>query len=173
MPFVMGQPRRRGLRLANHDYSSAGAYFVTVCAQERGEVFGSLVLGRMRPNEAGEMVDEEWLSLARRFEALHLDSFVLMPDHVHGIVIVEGILRQATARNIGARVSQPVTLGHVVSAFKSATTVAYVRGVQTSRWLPFKHRLWQRNYYDHCVRNEADLDRVRRYIRDNPARRLP
>jgi REP-associated tyrosine transposase len=102
-----------------------------------------------------------------RFADVEIDAFVVMPNHLHGVVVLPD--RKAVGTEQAVTRSAP-TIGQVVGAFKSAVTVAYIRGVKSASWPPFRQRLWQRNYYEHVIRNEADLNRVRRYIDENPAR---
>lgn len=109
----------------------------------------------MRLSDAGRAIESAWLSLPKRFPAISLDSYVVMPDHLHALV---SIARDDTR------------LGAVVGAFKSLSTNAYIRGVHGSGWRPFAGRLWQRDYYEHVVRGDADLARIRAYIAHNPAR---
>jgi REP element-mobilizing transposase RayT len=192
---------RRLVRLAGYDYSKTGAYFVTVCTQDRACLFGVVTEdGAMCWNDAGQMVVAQWVALADRFPAVEIDTFVVMPNHLHGIVWIcdskpahRANTNRATTR-VGAttRVAPtgvgnggPVgaglvparpnqdrrpTLGGVVGAFKSVTTVAYTRGVKAAGWPGFRGRLWQRNYYEHIIRNDESLRRIRHYIQDNPAR---
>jgi REP element-mobilizing transposase RayT len=172
----------------------AGAYFVTICTQDRACLFGDVVAGAMCLNEAGQMVAALWDGIAARFSGVEIDQFVVMPNHLHGILILpdddatangattRGATTGATTRVaptmegsvgaplVGARaVAAPIRLGDVVGAFKSMATVGYIGGVKTRGWLQFRGRLWQRNYYEHIIRNEMALDRIRRYVDDNPA----
>jgi putative transposase len=293
MRFDPERHRRRSMRLKGYDYSQAGAYFVTICTQGRACLFGEVVDGEMRLNDAGRMVVAEWERLPALFSNVVLDAFVVMPNHIHGIVILTDPADDATdgATAIGATISgattggaatggattrvapttagddappvgaglvpalstmagddappvgaglvpalstmarddaDPVgaglvpapsvpapstpaqsvpapsvpapstpaqsvpapsvpapstpaqsvpalstpapTLGDVIGAFKSRVTVEYIRGVKTFGWTPFDRRLWQRNYYEHIIRNEEALNRIRRYIVENPIR---
>jgi REP element-mobilizing transposase RayT len=127
------------------------------------------------------MGSDAWRAVTDRFPTIRLDAFVVMPNHIHGIVVIT----TTTATTVGAGLvpahdDVPVTdrattrvaptLGDVIGAFKSITTVGYIRGVRTHRWPPFRGRLWQRNYYEHVIRDANSLDRIRRYILDNPRR---
>ena len=172
---------RRSVRLNGYDYSHAGAYFVTVCTQDRVCLFGEIVTGIMRLNEAGHMVCIEWDALVARFSGIDLDAFVVMPNHIHGIIVFP-TGRSVGAPLVGAQDPTPnetmanrattrvaPTLGDVVGAFKSRVAVEYARGVKAIGWTAFDRRLWQRNYYEHIIRDEESLHRVRRYILDNPA----
>jgi putative transposase len=170
--------RRRSLRLKGYDYSMAGAYFVTICAQERACLFGDVTAGVMRLNDAGQMVATSWEAIATRFSGVEIDQFVVMPNHLHGILVLpdarEATTKGATTRvapTVGAPlVGAPARLGEVVGGFKSLATVGYINGVKANGWPGFRGRLWQRNYYEHIIRDETALNRVRRYIDENPAR---
>ena len=154
---------RRSLRLREYDYSRAGAYFVTVCAEGRGCFFGQVSDGRIELNDAGCMIDSCWNQLRERSPNLDLDQFVVMPNHIHGIVVILG--EQSLGAQSGA---QAVTLGSIVGAFKSITTDNYVNGVESKDWTRFDGRLWQRNYYEHVIRDAEQLGRIREYIDGNP-----
>jgi putative transposase len=167
-------PKRRSLRLKEYNYAQAGAYFVTTCTQDRKCLFGDIVDDQMCLNDAGKMVERLWNDIPNRFPSVAIDIFVIMPNHLHGIVILpDGV----TAPRAGASVEpgktitiNVPTLGDVMKAFKSSTTVEYIQGVKAMSWPAFHQKLWQRNYYDHVIRDGTDLDRVRRYIDENPVR---
>jgi putative transposase len=176
--------RRRGsLRLKGYDYSMAGAYFVTICTQDRACLFGDVAAGAMRLNEAGQMVATLWDGLAARFPSVEIDRFVVMPNHLHGILVLDADAGAATTERATTRVAPtnvdpvgaplvgaPARLGDVVGAFKSLATTGYIGGVKAKGWPEFRGRLWQRNYYEHIIRDEGALNRIRRYVDDNPAR---
>ena len=174
---------RRSMRLKGYDYSKAGAYLVTVVTQERLTLFGDVLKGRMQLNPAGEMVHRMWMEMPNRFPPIVMDTIVVMPNHVHGIIILadaglagtptssecSDIKIKTRAPTRGARTEDGRTrLGNVVGVFKSLTTLEYTRGVRDMNWPPFKRRLWQRNFYEHIVRTDASLEKYRRYIVDNP-----
>lgn len=201
MTFDPKRHHRRSIRLEDYDYSWAGAYFVTICAQNRACLFGEIRTDEMTPDPAGMLVQSEWDALPKRFPMLELDAFVLMPNHVHGIVVIAGdawtaedpdqgshaararppdvgatlvVARSAedrastrSRRRAGTRPAP--TLGDVVGAFKSLTTHRYIIGARKHAWPGFRPRLWQRNYYEHIIRNADELHQVRQYIADNPA----
>jgi REP element-mobilizing transposase RayT len=135
--------------LAGYDYAQAGAYFVTICTAGRRCVLGSIVGTAFQASPPGTLVTAEWQDVPRRFPGVALDAFVVMPNHLHGIVVLEP----------GAM----PPLGAIIRAFKAVTT----RRLRTSGVPDFT---WQANYYEHIIRNELDLDRVRQYITENPAR---
>ena len=118
----------------------------------------------MRMNDAGEMVQKQWLALTDRFTNVQLHEFVVMPDHFHGIL---EIVPDVGANPCG-RPTINKTVGDMVDAFKSITTVEYIRGVKTMGWTPFNGKLWQRNYYEHIIRDYDAFVRISEYIRENP-----
>jgi len=160
MPDIPSPPRRRSLRYAGYDYGQPGAYFVTACVQRRISLFGDIAGTEMRLNGAGRMVACWWNRLPEKFRFVAVDEFVVMPNHIHGIV-----MNQATATPEG-----PAALGQIVAWFKTMTTNAYIRGVTDDGWRSFDGRLWQRNYYEHIIRSEDDLNHIREYIAMNPAK---
>ena len=129
-------------------------------------------------NDMGKMVDDKWRELKIRFSQIELDEYVIMPNHFHGIIIVgatlvvaqKNIITQHERAGTRPAPTQRATIGDIVGAFKSITTDQYINGVNTNNWQPFNSRLWQRNYYEHVIRNEDELDEVRQYISDNPAK---
>jgi len=131
--------------------------------QHREELLGSICDGQMHFKAAGEMVTSEWQSLPMRFPHIVIDEFVVMPNHFHGIITLLPNKNRATTR-------VAPTLGRVIGAFKSITTTRYVAGVKNLHWKPFAKRLWQRNYWEHIIRNEKSLAEIREYICNNPLR---
>ncbi len=154
---VPNHPRHRSLRLPDYDYSQDGAYFVTVCTNHRVCLFGAINGDIFTPNEAGTEMERVWNSVPDRFSHVQIDAFVVMPNHVHGILVFDG--------------SQPgsAALSRVVGAFKSLSTLAYGRGAREDGWLPFKDRVWQASYYEHVIRSDDALNRIRSYIHENPS----
>ena len=175
---------RRSIRLRGYDYRAVGAYFITIVAQDRACLFGEVVEGAMRLNDAGRMVERWWLELNCRFPHVLTDAYVVMPNHFHGIVVIHSPPPDTTAPpDVGAdlrvcpntRVCPDSTGAHagaplptIVQWFKTMTTNEYIRMVKHAGWTPFQGRLWQRNYYEHIIRNERALERIRNYILTNP-----
>jgi REP element-mobilizing transposase RayT len=168
MSDISRKQRRRSIRLPGYDYSQPGMYFVTICVEGKACLFGEVVKGEMAVNEYGRIVQEEWSRSAEIRREIQLDEFVVMPNHVHGIVeIIEPPSVGATGRS-PLRLKPgppPRSLGSFVAGFKSAVTtrINILRGTPD---VP----LWQRNYYEHIIRNEDDLRRIREYIQTNPVR---
>jgi REP element-mobilizing transposase RayT len=171
---------RRSIRLRSWDYRSAGAYFVTICTQHRDCRFGDIRGNEMMLNDAGQMVQTCWQQIRDRFAGIELDTWLVMPNHIHSILIMPDI-PAVGAPLVGAQekgdraptadtdVRQCPTVGEVVGAFKSTSTNLYIRGVREQGWPYFDRRLWQRNYYERVIRNERELNAIRQYILDNPA----
>jgi REP element-mobilizing transposase RayT len=176
---------RRSLRLKGYDYAHSGAYFVTICTHKQSPLFGHLVDGTMVLNQCGEIVRKEWFRTVeiRTEIELHADEFVVMPNHIHGIVwIVDTgaslhdtvgahgrapLHHNAPARaHGGAHLHRPPrSLGSFIAGFKSTTT----RRINQLRGTPGAP-VWQRNYYEHIIRTEQALHAIRRYIVENPLR---
>ena len=154
--------RRRSIRLREYDYSSAGAYFVTICTHRRALLLGEVMAGELVLNAFGETVREEWLRSAQLRVEIELDQFVVMPNHMHAIVFITGAGRgyRPVAPTSGPR---PRSLSSLVAGFKSASTSR----INQLRRMP-RQPVWQRNYYEHVIRDERELGRTREYIQQNP-----
>jgi len=163
----------KSIRLHGYDYSQNGAYFVTICVQNRENRFGRIEDGRMFLNDVGEMIDKYWNQLKQKYFYVTLDEYVIMPNHIHGIIVINDMVGAGLVpaqNNSGKRATTRVapTIGNIVGAFKSLTTHEYINGVKNKNWQPFSSRIWQRNYYEHIIRKDEDLDRIREYINLNP-----
>ncbi|MCL4562678.1 MAG: transposase [Chloroflexi bacterium] len=173
------QHNRRSIRLEGYDYSQAGAYFVTLVTQDRELTFGAIKNDEMILNPMGELAAILWQTLPRRFP-ISLDECILMPNHFHGIIVIhdtrkgEAFGDQASpdilahlpnASPLPPHGTQPGSLGAIIQNFKSVTA----RRINALRNTPGAP-VWQRNYYEHILRDEDDLARVRRYIAENPLR---
>jgi putative transposase len=151
----------RSIRLKGFDYAQAGAYFVTICTQDRVCLFGDVVDGAMILGTPGQIVLKAWCELPRHYPHVRLDAFVVMPNHVHVIIMLydsveAGLKPAATTRH---------ALPEVVRALKTFSS----RRINAWRETP-GISFWQRNYYEHVIRNDNDLDRIRGYIATNPPR---
>lgn len=176
MAFQPDKHRRCTIRLRGYDYSRAGAYFVTICTQNRLCLFGVAEEGRMRLNDAGRMIGRWYAALEQKFPDMHCGAFVCMPDHVHFIVTIVGadpcVCPDVTpitgdGTKSGEHAGSP--LHRIVQWFKTMTTNAYINGVKQNQWQPFPGTLWQRNYYERIIRDESELHTLQQYIADNPA----
>lgn len=176
---------RRSLRLNGYDYSQAGACFVTICTQDRACILGDIVYEEVRLSGAGMMVEAVWAEVPEHYPGIQTDVFVVMPNHIHGIIVIlesdpsvgAGPRACPDLGQTSKRIGQPqgvaptgLSLSDVVHRFKTLTTKHYVDGVRNHGWPPFRARFWQRNYYEHVIRNDGELDRIREYIATNPLR---
>jgi REP element-mobilizing transposase RayT len=170
--------RRHPIRLKGYDYSVAAAYFVTICTQDRMALFGDIVNDAMRVNQYGRVVSECWKSIPAHFPRAGLDAFVVMPNHIHGMIqladatgeVFVGAQHAApfqsiTYRPLSDRHVRPGSLGAMVRSFKSAV-VRRINSLRETSGMP----VWQRNYYEHVIRDESEVLRIREYILANPAR---
>ena len=163
MKYDPAKHHRRSIRLKGYDYAQAGAYFVTLCVQGRECVLGDVVDGHRMLNDAGQRADQFWPAVADHFADVEIDTWVTMPNHVHAIIVIgRGVVSTPTVST--PTVSTP-TLGQIVAYFKYQTT----KSINQMRETPGA-RFWQRNYWEHVIRDETDLNRIRRYIQTNPLR---
>ncbi len=155
---------RRSIRLKEYNYCQPGAYFVTVCTHNQECVFGDVIDGNMHLNECGQVVGKEWLKTFDIRKNLLLDKYIVMPNHFHGIIVItagRGTLQRApTLEQFGKPVSN--SLPTIIRLLKSTTT----KQINEWRKTPGMY-LWQRNYYEHIIRNEDELNRVREYVANN------
>ena len=189
---------RRSIRLKGYDYTSPGAYFITICSSDKDKFFGFIENGIMKLNDFGHIVNLTWFDLPNHNPHISLDAFVVMPDHIHGIVIING------CNNVGAGSGDIVGAGSgddivgagsgddIVGAGSEpapTTTTTTQSSAPTIHGLPeiirqfktFSARrineilhspgkpVWQRNYYEHIIRENGEMERIRKYIRENPA----
>jgi len=174
---------RRSIRLKGYNYSEAGAYFVTICTQDKECLFGKIVEGKIIMNSAGEMIQKWWIELTNKFRNIQMDEFIIMPNHMHGIIFIVGAALcgrpdtmdgkyQKTGQPCSSEEGQPhrvaPTLGGIMDWFKTMTTNDYIACVKQYGWPRFNRKLWQRNYYERIIRNEPELNKIREYIITNP-----
>ncbi len=148
---------RKTNRLRQYDYSKAGYYFVTLCIQNRVCLLGNVVNDQMILNHAGVMIENSWRQVSGDYDEVEIDSWQIMPNHLHGIIILAE-----------AGTGSTPSLSDVIGQFKSVTTNQYIGGVKHHQWHPFDKKLWQQSFHDHVIRNDQDLNRVREYIHNNP-----
>ena len=185
MPYDRDVHHRRSIRLPGYDYARAGAYFVTICAQNRECLFGEITDSEMRPNNAGRMVQVVVAELPLHFHGVATPAFVLMPNHPNMIINLEAPIlgdpgvpefgRAGTSLSLRLSPQVPeqgraAAVPEIVAALKSITTTRYRVGVPEQGWPAFPGKLWQRNYYEHIIRDDGELHAVHQYILDNPLR---
>lgn len=155
--------RRRSMRLPDYDYTRSGVYFVTICTHRFASLFGRIVNGNVHLNSLGRLVEEEWSRTALVRPSVIVDLDVVMPNHLHGLLwITESQAKQIAEGTATMRAS---SLGSIIAQFKSKVTKRS-RSLANPKLFP----IWKRNYYDHIVRNEKSLERIRNYILENPSR---
>lgn len=179
---------RRSVRLKGYDYSQAGLYFITICCQDRQHRFGEIINGAMILNEYGKIAHDEWEKLTDRFANVALDVFQIMPNHMHGILVLVGatlaVAQNTVAQNTVAQNNNfsngiidkewagasPARTGisDIVGAYKSLVFKSCLDIYKSNDELMGK--LWQRNYYEHIIRNEQSYQRISEYIINNPAK---
>jgi putative transposase len=159
MKFDPHEHNRRSIRLPEYDYSQPGAYFVTIVAWHREYLFGEVVNGEIILNKYGLVAKQQWEKLPKRFPNIELGAFVVMPNHVHIIIRIIEVSRRHEAFQKPVKGSIPT----VIRSYKSAVSyrINLMRGTQD---IP----VWQRNYYEHIIRNEKDLKNITDYIHANP-----
>jgi REP element-mobilizing transposase RayT len=174
MRFDPQKHHRRSIRLKEYDYAQPGGYFVTVVTYQRDLLFGEIVNEEMQLNKFGCIADECWRGIPGHFPNVELGAYVVMPNHVHGIIVIndradENGLATNSSPVVGARHASPLpcgvkphSLGAIVGSFKSAVTKRIGRELSATG-------IWQRNYYEHVIRNDKDWDRIHRYIECNPS----
>lgn len=183
MKFDSDKCHRRSIRLKGWDYASPGYYFITICTQGRECRFGEILNGKMMLNNAGKMAEKYWLDIPIHYPHAELDEFIIMPNHVHGISGIKDFVGaydhtpQRPNRSVPkeANIYSPLRTASDEPLMKSPskTVGSIVRGFKIGVSLWFRKNtemlsVWQRNYYEHIIRSEAELDQTRQYIRNNP-----
>ncbi len=160
---------RRSIRLKGYDYSQVGCYFITICTHNREMSFGNVVDGLMKLNEYGKMVANTWNDLPNHNHNIQMDNFVIMPNHVHGVIVINDV----GTDTVGAG-SEPTPtkkkhkhhgLPEIIRQFKTFSA----RRINKIRQSPDIH-VWQRNYFEHIIRNENEMNRIRKYISENSSK---
>jgi putative transposase len=178
------RPQRRSVRLRGYDYAQTGAYFVTICSYNRESLFGEITEAdhtdgsvgarhavpapnpEMRLNALGLAAEACWAAIVGHFSDVILDEYIVMPNHIHGIVVITGAAGTACRAPTTEQFGRPTTgsLPTIIRSFKSAVTKQINEMPDTS-----PARVWQRGYYERVIRDERELDRIREYIVLNPA----
>ena len=175
-------PKRKPTRLKEYDYSQSGYYYITICVNDRAESFGNIVDRKMLLNKTGRIVRECWENIADNFDNAKLNEYIIMPNHIHGIIIIgRGLIHQTRNNDNCDKLNQittgminhaptdwilmknhKTTLGKIMRHFKARAT----KIIHDSNINNFK---WQRSFYDHVIRNDISLNRIREYIINNPS----
>lgn len=168
MLYHPGKHHHRSIRLSGYNYSEEGWYFVTICVQDRECLFGKIHDNKMIFNRYGLIVEMEWIRTAQLRKNVYLDEYVIMPNHFHGIIVLHDnhdgrgtMHRASTFEQFGKPV--PGSIPTLIRSFKSAVT-KNINKIRNTSGLS----IWQRNYWEHVIRDENDLNRIRTYIHENP-----
>ena len=186
-------PYRKSIRLKNYDYSSNGYYFVTICTQNREKLFGEIVGATLcgRPNNPDKVIVKWLLELENKFKGVKIDEYIVMPNHIHFIIKRTSDHTGSTGDHTGSTGDHTGSTGDhtgstgdhtgstgdhtgspllrdIIGWFKTMSTNEYIAGVKDGRFMPFKGHLWQRNYYEHIIRNYDDYINIAEYIQNNP-----
>ncbi len=165
MTYDPKKHHRRSIRSKEYDYSQTGAYFITICAYNKECIFGEIIDGKMVLNELGKIAWNEWNKTALIRKNMKIDEYIVMPNHLHGVIIItddcRGTLQRAPTFE---RFSKPVSnsMPTIIRLFKSTTT-KQINKLRRTPGLP----VWQRNYYEHIIRNEDELNQIREYTVNN------
>ncbi|RJO63030.1 MAG: transposase [Dehalococcoidia bacterium] len=156
---------RRSIRLSGYDYAQNGAYFITICTHGKRNMFGEIVDGDVRLNECGRIVHMCLLEIPKHFSNASLDEFIVMPNHIHAIISIDAASRGTACRAPTERFGKPTanSIPTIIRSLKSAAA----RRINVLRQTPGAP-VWHRNYYEHVIRGETDLNSVREYVRYNP-----
>ncbi len=184
MPYNPDIHHRNSIRLKGYDYSQAGLYFITICCQNRKRLFGKIRRCEMILNEAGKMIEKWYYELENKFPDIRCHEMIIMPNHFHCIIEIVGAdLRVCPNNNpTAAEHNNPTAAEHqnptaehigssvhrVVQWFKTMTTNEYIHGVKKMSWPSFDKKLWQRNYWEHIIRNSDEYQSISNYIIANP-----
>ena len=161
---------RKSLRLPSYDYSSPGFYFVTICTKNRTPHFGEIINNHMILNRYGMIARECWLDLPNHYHNCRLDKFVIMPNHIHGIMQIDNVGNGLEPFPIPCQKSRTHGLSEFIRAFKTFSS----RRINQHLRMATDHKMhrplfqWQKSFYDHIIRNEKSLHKIRQYIVQNP-----
>lgn len=179
-----GRYRIESARLKNYDYSSAGAYFITICTKNREHFFGQIIDGQLQVTQQSKICLACWLDLPNHYVNCVLDAFVIMPNHVHGIVVIPAPIVETGLKPVSTtttttttttmmtmtsslsppkRSSKQYSISEIIRGFKTFTA-RKINDLQNTQGRPF----WQSRFYDRIIRDEGELNRIRQYICDNP-----
>jgi REP element-mobilizing transposase RayT len=158
-------PTRKPIRLKEYDYSTTGYYYVTICARNRENIFGKyentvgapLACARIELSMIGQIIQNQWVDTPNQYHNVDIDTFIIMPNHIHGILIIN--------KREGA--SPSPTILQIIRSFKSKSALEYIKYINDNN-LNVSGKIWQRSFYDHIIRNEKSLQKIREYIANNP-----
>ena len=148
-------------RLKNWDYKNPWWYYVTICTKNHKEWFGEISNSKMILNELGQIANEYWINIPIHYPEVELDEYIIMPNHIHGIIILNELPTVETPYMVSLQSNRQHSLGDVVGKYKAAVA-------RQSRKMGYKQFQWQPRFYDRIIRNEKELFQIRKYIQQNP-----
>jgi REP element-mobilizing transposase RayT len=163
---------RRSIRLQGYDYTQDGGYFITICTHERRCLFGQCINDDITLSAWGKIAYTCWNDIPKHYSQVELDMFVVMPNHIHGILVISsGMIYHATTPHTEQHPLQERQFSKPISGSISTIVGVYKAGVtrEINRISDKPHVIWQRNYYEHIIRSEKELMQIRQYIENNPA----
>lgn len=162
---------RHSIRLRAFDYSQLGSYFITIQAHRSKHIFGKIILGQMKLNRIGQTISDCWMSIPNHFPGVELEEYVVMPNHIHGILVIRARARHAVPLPPQVKLAEafghprPASIPTIVRSFKSAVT----QRVRMDLGQP-TIQIWQRSYFERVIRGPQEFRKIRKYILTNPAR---
>ncbi len=189
LPFKL----EKQFRLKNWDYSSSGFYFVTICTKDRSKILWNskfnfcvgtdhrvrssikdkiILLNNKDPyfylSDFGKSCHRVWLNIPKKFENVILDDFIIMPDHIHGIIFIKHNYQERTRWSVPTQFGNVGLLGEIIRWFKTMTTNEYIKNVKQNNWPKFNKQIWQSRFYDRIIRSEKEFYIKKQYIKNNP-----
>lgn len=169
----MDLKQRKLQRLKEYDYGQNGAYFITICTQDRLSLFASIENGKLELNHSGKMVFDKFIEIPKYYPTIVIDNFVVMPNHLHGIVMIHNertTQNTRTTQDTGTTQGSfpTVTLSDCIQRFKTLTTKLYIDEVKKGNYPCFDKKIWQKSFHGHIIRNEHEYQEINEYIETNP-----
>jgi putative transposase len=163
----MSRKERRSIRIPGHDYSRPGIYFVTICSHKKGCLFGEVRECHVHLTPLGRLVRSRWMKIPHHYSHVSIDTYVVMPNHLHGILAIQNVGRGTIYRAPTEGFGKPAwgSIPTIIRVFKAAVTRQWRNVCKDPNFT-----VWQRNYYEHIVQDDRDWNWIRQYIADNPLR---
>jgi putative transposase len=152
--------KRRSIRLPEYDYSKPNAYFITICSHNKNLIFGGIREGKIILSKIGKIAEKYLNEIPNHFDDVYIDEYVIMPNHIHIIISIVGVQNFEPLRNKYQKII-PKSIGSIIRAYKAFVT-------KKGKTEGYESKIWQRNYFEHIIRNQEDHNRIREYIQNNP-----
>jgi putative transposase len=156
----------KSIRIPEYDYSTENYYFVTICSFQKQKIFSEIKNGNIYLTEIGKIIKDEWSKTEQIRDNAIMDDFVIMPNHIHGIIVLNSkVCAEKTTRRVVSTTLKPSSLGSIIGQIKSITTKR-IRKLTNNPEI----KIWQPRFYEHIIRNDKELFEVRTYIKNNPVK---